>query len=142
MKKFDTSFRGYDKKQVNSFVGDVADKYESMLNNLKSRDQQIQELQNKLEYYKKMEETLNRAIFVAEDTSNQIKKYAKEESTNIINEAKRNASRIINEALLKSSKIEQESQTLKHRVTMMKSRLRQTLEEEIAMLDDIDDIDY
>ena len=95
MKKFDTSFRGYDKKQVNSFVGDVADKYESMLNNLKSRDQQIQELQNKLEYYKKMEETLNRAIFVAEDTSNQIKKYAKEESTNIINEAKRNASRII-----------------------------------------------
>ena len=56
MKKFDTSFRGYDKKQVNSFVGDVADKYESMLNNLKSRDQQIQELQNKLEYYKKMEE--------------------------------------------------------------------------------------
>ena len=133
MKKFDTSFRGYDKKQVNSFVGDVADKYESMLNNLKSRDQQIQELQNKLEYYKKMEETLNRAIFVAEDTSNQIKKYAKEESTNIINEAKRNASRIINEALLKSSKIEQESQTLKHRVTIMKSRLRQTLEEEIRM---------
>ena len=60
----------------------------------------------------------------------------------LINEAKRNASRIINEALLKSSKIEQESQTLKHRVTIMKSRLRQTLEEEIAMLDDIDDIDY
>ena len=52
------------------------------------------------------------------------------------------ATRRINEALLKSSKIEQESQTLKHRVTIMKSRLRQTLEEEIAMLDDIDDIDY
>lgn len=142
MKKFNTSFKGYNKDQVNSFVSEVAKNYESMLNNLKNRDKQIQELQGKMEYYKKMEDTLNKAIFVAEDTSNQIKRYARDESESIINEAKRNASRIINEALIKSSKIEQQSQTLKHRVHLMKTRLKQTLEEEIAIIDDIDDIDY
>jgi len=142
MKKFSTSFRGYTKTEVNSFVNDVAEKYENMLNNLKNRDGQIKELQGKLEYYKKMEDTLNKAIFVAEDTSNQIKRYARNESEAIINEAKRNASRIINEALIKSSKIEQQSQTLKHRVSLMKTRLRQTLEEELSIINDIDDIDY
>ena len=41
-----------------------------------------------------------------------------------------------------SEKIEEESQRLKMSVNRMKKRLRQTLEEELAIIDDIDDIDY
>lgn len=142
MKKFSSSFRGYDKHEVNDFVANVADKYESMLNNLKGRDQEIKKLNDQLQYYKNLETTLNRAVRVAEDTSSQIKRMARDEADNVIKDAKANASRIVNEALLKSSKIEQDSLALKHRVNIMKQRLRKTLEEELAIIDDIDDLDY
>ena len=143
MKKFRTSFKGYNKIEVNEFVSNVADKYESMLNNLKDRDQKILKLNEKLQYYKNMENTFNKAIIMAEDTSSQIKRLAKEEASSIINEAKNNASRIINNALVKAEKLESDNQALKHRNNLMKKRIRQTLEEELSLLDDItDDIDY
>ena len=142
MKKFRTSFKGYNKEEVNSFVSDVVDKYESMLNNLKNRDKEIESLNEKLKHYKEMESSFNRAIIMAENTSAQVKRIARNEAESIINDAKSNANRIINSALLKSEKIEQESQSLHRRVNVMKSRLRQALEQELSILDDIDDLDY
>lgn len=142
MKKFDTSFRGYEKSQVNNFVSEVATQYESMLNNLKEKDKLIEDLNKKLDHYKNIESTFNRAILMAEETTNQMKRVARNEAVSIINEAKNNASRIVNNALIKADKIDSESQTLKRRVNLMKSRLRQALEEELAIIDDIDDMDY
>ena len=142
MKKFSINFRGYNKEEVNSFVGEVADRYENMLNKLKDRDKKIVELNAKLNHYKNIENTFNKAMNIAQETSSQMKRLAKEESNAIIEEAKANASRIINNALLKSEKIEAESQALKHRTNLMKRKIRQTLEDEINLLDDIDDFDY
>ena len=80
MKKFGTSFNGYNKQEVNLFVRDVTREYESMLNNLKARDQEIENLKQKLIQYQNMETTLNSALLVAEDASSQIKKMARDES--------------------------------------------------------------
>ena len=41
MKKFSTSIYGYNKSEVNYFVNEVANEYESMLDNLKKRDAEI-----------------------------------------------------------------------------------------------------
>ena len=97
MNKFKTSLNGYNKQEVNKFVNDVSHEYESMLNNLKNRDQEIKSLKDKLVQYQNMENTLNRALLVAEDASNQIKRVARDESKSIIDDARRNASRIVNE---------------------------------------------
>lgn len=142
MEKFSVAFRGYNKAEVSSFVSEVADKYENMLNNLKERDKRINELNAKLDHYKNIESTFNKAMNIAQETSSQMKRLAKEEANSIIEEAKANASRIVNNALLKSEKIEADSQALKHRTNLLKKKIRQTLEEEINLLDDIDDFDY
>ena len=92
MRKFNNSFPGYNKKEVNSFVSNVTTEYESMLNNLKDRDKQIEELTKELEHYKNLEGTLNRAILIAEETTQNIKKNAFDESRVIIEDAKKNAS--------------------------------------------------
>ena len=76
MKKFSTSIYGYNKAEVNAFVAEVAKEYESMLNNLKQRDTEITALKQKLIQYQNMENTLNKALLVAEDASNQIKRMA------------------------------------------------------------------
>jgi len=141
LRKFNTSLSGYNKLEVNSFVNEVTSEYESMLAKLKRQDEEIQKLKVELEKYKNMENTLNRAIVVAEDASNQIKRVARDEAKGVIEDARRNASRIVNDALLKADKIEQDAMTLKRRVVIFKRRLKSVVDEQIEFIDSINE-DY
>ncbi len=141
MRKFNNSFNGYNKLEVNSFVNEVTKEYENMLDRLKKQDEEIKALKTSLEKYKNMESTLNRAIMVAEDASNQIKKVARDEAKGVIDDARRNASRIVNDALLKASKVEQDAELLKRRVVIFKRRLRSVVDEQIEFIDSINE-DY
>ena len=141
MRKFNSSINGYNKLEVNNFVAEVTREYESMLAKLKKQDEDILALKKELEKYKNMENTLNRAIMVAEDASNQIKKIARDEAKGVIDDAKRNASKIVNDALLKADKVEQDAELLKRRVTIFKRRLRSVVDEQIEFIDSINE-DY
>ena len=138
MRKFNNSFPGYNKNEVNSFVSNVTTEYESMLNNLKTRDQEIETLKKELEHYKSIESTLNRAILIAEESSQNIKKTAFDESKVIIEDAKRNASRIINNALIKAEKVEMEANNLKRQVAQYKRRYKNILEEQLDQIERLD----
>lgn len=141
MKKFDVSFHGYEKKQVDEFIVEFTENYSNLLETVKVRDMEIKQLTEKLAYYEKMEATLNKAIFVAEDASTQIKKVAREESETIVENSKRNANRIINNALLKAEKIDEEAQDLKRRVEVYKRRLKALISDQFNIIEEIDSID-
>ena len=139
MKKFSVSLKGYNINEVNAFVNDVTKEYESMLNNLKNRDEQIKSLKEELIKYQNMENTLNKALLVAEYASNQIKKVASEESKRVIEEARRNASRIVNEALIKAEKLENDGENLRKRIVVFKRRFKSVIETELETIDSIDE---
>ncbi len=141
MRKFNESLKGYNKLEVNNFVNEVTSEYESMLSKLKKQDEEIARLKTDLEKYKNMENTLNRAIVIAEDASNQIKRVARDEAKGVLEDAKRNASRIVNDALVKADKIENDAEILKRRVVIFKKRLRSVVDEQIEFIDSIKD-DY
>ena len=138
MEKFSTSFSGYNKDEVNKFIDDVIKQVESMINNMKSKDLEIENLKAELEHYKGIEKTFNRALNLAEDAGQQIKNQAKNDSAQIIIEAKRNADRIINNALVKSEQINRDAERLKRNIIVFKHRLRDILETQIELADDID----
>jgi cell division initiation protein len=138
MKKFSNSFSGYNKNEVNSFVKNVTTEYESMLNKLKLRDQEINSLRQELERFKNLESTLNRAILIAEESSHNIKKTAFDESKLIIEDARRNASRILNNALMKAEKVEAETDNLKRQVEVYKRRFRSMIEEQLDEIERLD----
>lgn len=140
MKQFNTTLNGYDKTEVNAFVNEVTREYENVLDKLKSREIELKALKDRLEYYKNLESTLNTAVLVAEDSSNQIKKIAKEEAKIIIDQAKKNASHIINDALIKAEKTEIEADQLRRSLKIYKSRIKATIEEQLTMVDDVDNI--
>lgn len=140
MKQFNTTLNGYDKTEVNAFVEEVIREYENVLDKLKSREIEVKALKERLEYYKTLESTLNTAVLVAEDSSNQIKKIAKEEAKLIIDQAKKNASHIINDALIKAEKTELEADQLRRSLKIYKSRIKATIEEQLTMVDDVDNI--
>ncbi len=141
MRKFASSIPGYKKSEVNSFVQNVTNEYESMLNNLKNRDQEIEVLKKELAHYKELEGTLNRAILIAEESSQNIKKSAFDEAKVIIENARRNASRIVNNSLIKADKVEKEAEDLKRYVERYKTKYRSLLEGELEAVErlDIDD---
>ena len=137
MRKFNNSFNGYNKREVNQFVATVAKEYEEMLNKLKIQDEELATLKKSLEKYQNIETTLNKTILMAEDTSNQMKKLAREEYKSVIDDAKRNASRIVNDALIKAEKMEQDAEALRRQVINFKRKFKQTIENELDVIDEI-----
>ena len=142
MNNFDTVFRGYDKSQVKSYLDKVIREYERLLNEKKLVDSKVEELNSRLEKYEKLEGTLNRALYSAENASDEIKKMARQEAESLINEAKRNANRIINDSLLKAEKANDDADRLKRNVTLLKRRLRAIIEGQLEVIEEMDRLDF
>lgn len=158
MDKFNRTLRGYDPDEVNKFLDQVIKHVERMIADLKEKDRQIalrddkiaeltkmvestSNMRDKLSQYERMEATLNRAIVMAQKTSDQIKANAHRESEIILEDAKRNASRIVNESLLRAEKTDMESEMIKRNTNIFKRKLKDILESQLELVDDIEKIE-
>ena len=151
MEKFNRTMRGYDPEEVNVFLDKVINQVENMVKEMEEKDKRINELQSmeiennalkeKLLQYERMEGTLNKAIIMAQKTSEQIKINAHNESETLIDDAKKNANRIINEALLRAEKTENEANLLKRNTIIFKKRVREIVEAQLEIVDELDEIE-
>ena len=152
MEKFNRTLHGYDPEEVNAFLDQVINHVEKMINDMKAKDARIKELENalrslaplkdKVDQYEKMEDTLNKAIIMAQRTSDQIKSNAYHESELIVDEAKKNANRIVNEALLKAEKVETDTLALQRNANVFKRRLKQIIEEQLEMVNELEKVEF
>ncbi len=152
MEKFNRTLHGYDPEEVNAFLDQVINHVEKMIGDMKAKDARIKELEtalknvaplkDKVDHYEKMEDTLNKAIIMAQKTSDQIKSNAYHESEMIVDEAKKNANRIVNEALLKAEKIETNTLALQRNANIFKRRLKQIIEEQLEMVNDLEKVEF
>lgn len=148
MEKFNKTLRGYDPQEVNTFIDHVISQVEALAEEKKANDMRVAELEkealilkDKIAQYQSVEETLNKAILMAQKTADQMRFTAHEESDLIIQDAKKNASRIINEALLNAEKTEYEVSMLKRNVNIFKRRLKDIVESQIEVIQDIDKVE-
>ena len=142
MRKFNTVFHGYDKYQVQKCIDDIINNYEVLLNKSKKTEEQNKVLREKIQYYERIEDSMNRAIFTAETAGDQIKSSARKEAEALITEARHNASRIINDALLKAEKAQNHADQLKRNTNVLKRRLRQIIENQLEVIEEIDNVDF
>ena len=140
MKKFRKSIRGYKVDDVNSFVSEVVSHVEDMLNEIREKDDEILRLKNDIEKYQNMEKTLNKSILMEQETSDQMRKMARIEAENIIGDAKKNANKIVSTALDKATKIESDANIIKKNISVYKSRIKNIIEQQLEIIDDIDNI--
>lgn len=151
MERFSRVLKGYNPEEVNSFLDKVINRVEGMINEIKIKDEQIKKykeieqenimLKQKIANFERMEENLKRAILMAERTSEQIRLTAHQERDIIVGDAKKNADRIVNEALLKAENIEKDSQNLQRNVMIFKRRLRDIVETQLEVIEDIEKIE-
>ncbi|WP_248926588.1 DivIVA domain-containing protein [Paenibacillus hamazuiensis] len=133
-KEFSRSFRGYDEDEVNEFLDQVIKDYESILRENKDLQNQIAALQERLDHFANIEETLSKTIIVAQEAADEVKTNSKKEAQLIIKEAEKNADRIINESIAKSRKIALEIEELKKQATIYRTRFRTLLEAQLELL--------
>ena len=78
---------------------------------------------------------------MAQKTSDQLKLAAHRESEIMMEDAKKNASRIVNEALMRAERIENDAITLKRNVNIFKRRLKDIIESQLEVIDEIDKVE-
>jgi cell division initiation protein len=133
-KEFTRGFRGYSEDEVNDFLDQVIKDYEAVIREKKDLEETVSKLEEKISYFKNIEETLNKSILIAQETGEEVKRTASKEARLIVKEAEKNADRIINEALSKSRKISMEIDELKKQSSVYRTRFRMLIEAQLEML--------
>jgi len=133
-KEFSRSFRGYDEDEVNEFLDQVIKDYEALIRENKDLQNQMFTLQERLDHFVNIEETLSKTIIVAQEAADEVKSNAKKEGQLVLKEAEKNADRIINEALVRSRKIALETEELKKQASIYRTRFRALLEAQLELL--------
>jgi cell division initiation protein len=133
-KEFTRGFRGYDEDEVNEFLDQVIKDYEGVIKEKKDLEEQVAKLNEKLQHFTAIEETLNKSIVIAQETGEELKRNANKEARLIIKEAEKNADRIIDESLLKSRKVEFDIEELKKQAAVYRTRFKMLIEAQLDML--------
>ena len=151
MEKFTRVPDGYNPSEVNQFLDQVIEKVGIIIRESKEKDEKIKELERKLAetekmrdklgQYQRMEQTLSKAIYMAQKTADQVRTIAYQERDTILEEAKNNANRIVNESLLKAEKTRDEAEMLRRNVNIFKRRIRNIVEAQIEVIDELDKIE-
>ncbi|MDB5053591.1 MAG: divIVA [Bacilli bacterium] len=133
-KEFKKGFRGYDEDQVNEFLDQVIKDYEAAIRENKELQNQIQTIQERLNHFSNIEETLSKTLIVAQETAEEVKMNAKKEAQLVLKEAEKNADRIINESLVRSGRISLEIEELKKQASVYRTRFRMLVEAQLELI--------
>jgi len=152
MDRFNRTLHGYDPEEVNEFLDKVIVQVEKIIEASKNKDAHIKQmeeqlkevnsLKEKLARYESMEQTLREAVLMAQRTSEQMKLNTIKESELILGDAKKNANRIVNDALIKAESTEREAAMLRRNINIFKRKLRDQLQAQLEMVDDIEKVDF
>jgi len=93
--QFKKAFRGYEKNEVKSFIMQLAQDYENLYSENSQLREQIQRIEFELEKYRKMEETMNNSLILAQQTAEDLKSNARKEADLILEQSKNRIAEIL-----------------------------------------------
>lgn len=149
MKRFNVVNTGYDIDEVNAFIDVVINRLEKLNEENTKYLKIIDDLKNNSKISVMEAKTtdkidndkLARALLAAEDTSMRMKELARREAEVVLEDAKRNANAIIHESLMKAQKNEQDAAIMKKNIEVCKNRIKNILNNQLEMLEDIDKVE-
>jgi len=131
---FKRSLWGYSEDAVNEVLDKIIEDYsEYIRENIELKDR-IAVLNEGMQHYKNIEDSLQNTLIVAQQTSEEVKKNAYEKAENIIKEAELKAQKIINDANQEVIKIKFEYEELKKRLHVFKSKTETLLLSQLEVL--------
>ena len=138
---FKKTLMGYSEDEVNEVLDRIIEDYNAYIReNLELKDK-LSVLNEGLQHYKTIEDSLQNALLVAQKTSEEIKKNSYEKAENIIKEAEIKAQRMINDASQEVLRIKYEYEDIKKKLHIFKSKIEALLISQLELLKQMFDED-
>ncbi len=131
------AINGYSTQEVHEFMAELLEDYERMYRENKEYKEKIESLNQGLQHYKSIEDTLQNALVVAQGTAETVKANARVEADNIVKEAELNARKSVEEigqrVLEKQLKLEETEKQF----NVYKAKMEALLISQLELLKDI-----
>ena len=132
--RFRKVVRGYSEDQVNEVLDSIIRDYEMYIKeNIELKDR-ISVLNEGIQHYKNIEESLQNTLIFAQQTGEEIKKNAYEKAENIVKEAELRAQRVVQDANAEVMKIKFEYEEMRKRLHLFKSKSESLLLSQLELL--------
>lgn len=132
-KQFSKGFNGYKAYEVKTFMREVLVNYEALYKENIELNDKISLLNEGIQYYKTIEETLQNTLVLAEKTAEETKSAARKKSEQIEKEAEIKAQAIINDAKNEIYKINKKREELIKQYDASKIQIKQFLKAQLEM---------
>lgn len=133
-REFHRKMRGYAENEVDEFLDEVVREVESLM---RERDQmrgQLDEAEQNLTRFRQVEEHLQRALVVAQQTADDVRQNAQRESELMVREAQQRVEQIMESGKAQVREIERELADRKRELEVWKARVRSLLESQLSLL--------
>jgi len=105
--EFEKSLRGYDKAEVQAFLNLMSNEWEHLVARNRELEDKIDELEEKLKHYERVEEALHETLQTAKESAEQKLSGARKDARNKIEKAEMEAESIIREATQQRQQVRQ-----------------------------------
>lgn len=126
--EFEKSLRGYDKDEVQAFLNLMSNEWEHLVGKNRELEKRIDELEEKLKHYERVEEALHETLQTAKESAEQKLTGARKDARNKIEKAEMEAESIIREATQQRQQVRQSIIRLLDRRKEIISGIRSYLE--------------
>ncbi len=130
-------FDGYSKRQIDNILGLIHEDYSKLMKENDDLKSKINSLNEAIQHYKMLEESLQHSILVAQHTSEQIKVNACEKARLITSEAEANASRLLETANQEIIKAKARLEEVKAGIITFKTKTETLLQAQMEVLKQI-----
>ena len=122
------TFRGFDPREVDAFLNDVAEDYEGLLRDNAALREQLQGHEERSRTVTETEKALKDTLVTTQRLADEMKESAKRDAQLALREAALNAEKLMEEARAEEAKLRVEIQSLKRQRRQLIEELRATVE--------------
>ncbi len=135
-KEFHRGFRGYAENEVDEFLDEVVREFEVLLRERQELRMHAEEAEQRLSRFEELEQHLQKALVVAQQTADEVRQNAQREAELITREAQQRAEQVMDEARAQLKILERDLLERRRELDVWKARVRSLLESELALLAD------
>ena len=133
--QFKTRFRGFDIREVDAFLEQMADAFETLQKDNQNRSEAVRRLELEIQGYKKREETFKRALLNSQKVLDQMKDNARKSAELIIAESEVKAEKILNKAHNRLAQLHEDIAELKRQRTQIEVQISSIIEAHSRLLE-------
>jgi cell division initiation protein len=133
--KFKTKIRGFDVREVDAFLEQMATAFEGLQRTHKHLQEEVRRLELEIQGYRKREETFKRALLNSQKVLDQMKDNARKSAELIIAEAEVKAEKILNNAHNRLAQLHEDISELKRQRTQIEVQIGSIVEAHGKLLD-------